>query len=141
MDSYQSENALFKEDSLSVIEKYDENNLDIFCNSERFIFGNRGKAIAEDDIDKQSHSLMFVKTTNFEAYQRSYGDNPKPQARMKFTYAGIPYDLPVTDPVFLKKYRYNPEFVDDYTLIYMTMSISREHKNWYYKLVAGIILL
>jgi len=60
--------------------------------------------------------------------------------RVKFAYHGNRYDLPVTDPVFLKNYQANPEFVKGYTQMEMTLSLGVEYKGWYYKLIACIIL-
>ena len=140
LNSYQSENALFEEKTLRVIEKYNENCLTVLYSPDRLIFGNRGKAISEDDINRHNHSLMFVQTTVFEAYQKTYDDNQKSQIRMKFIYYGYQYDLPVTDPVFLEKYKANPGFLNAYNKIDMTLSIGVVHKGWYYKLIAGIIL-
>ena len=141
LNSYQSENVLYEESSFHLIGSYNKNNLNILYASNHLIFGNRGKAISEDDINRHNHSLMFIKTTDFEAYQKTYADNPKPQIRMNFTYCGNQYDFPVTDPVFLKKYQTNPDLVNTYSQIDMTLSIGVEHKGWYYKLIAGIILL
>ena len=137
-NSYQSENAFFEENSLCVTGKYN-NNLEVLYDSRGLIFGNRGKAIAEDNIYNHRYSLMFVKTTDFEVYQKTYEDSPKVQTRIKFIYCGNQYDLPVTDPVFLKKYQSNPEFLKGCKQIGMTLSIGVVHNGWYYKLIAGII--
>jgi len=138
--SYQSENVLFMENSFRVVGKYDENNLNVLYSSDRLIFGNRGKAIAQDNINRQNHSLMFIKTTEFEAYKKTYDDSPKSQIRIKFTYYGFQYDLPVTDPVFLKKYQISTQFLNAYSQMNLTLSIGVEHEGWYYKLIAGVIL-
>jgi len=137
LNSYQSENALFVEESLRIVARYD-GSLDVLCDSNLLIFGNRGKAIAEEDITRHNHSLMFVKTTNFEIFQKIYDDNPNTQTRIKFTYCGNQYDLPITDPVFLKKHQLNPNFVNTFSQLYLTISIGVIHNGWYYKLVAGI---
>jgi hypothetical protein len=123
LGSYQSENALFEENSLRVTGKYDKNNLNVLHDPRGLIFGNRGKAISEDDIAQHNHSLMFIKPNNFEIYQRTYDDNPTSQIRLIFTYRWYQYDLPVTDPVFLKKYQSNPEFVNNDSKINITISI------------------
>jgi len=56
LNSYQSENVLFVEGSFRVTGKYDKNNLNLLYASYHLIFGNRGKAISEDDISRQNHS-------------------------------------------------------------------------------------
>jgi len=139
LNSYQSENVLF-ENSLCVIGQYDKSKLNVLYDSNRLIFGNCGKAIAEDKINLHNHSLMFVKITDFEVLQRTYDDSPKSQIRIKFTYCGNQYDLPVTDPVFLQKYQSGSKFINAYNQIDMTLSIGVMHNGWYYKLIAGIIL-
>jgi len=137
-NSYQSENALFVEDSLRVVARYD-GNLDVLCDSNHLIFGNRGKAIAEEDITGHTRSLMFVNPVNFEFFRKIYDDNPNPQTRIKFTYCGNQYDLPITDPVFLKKYQSNPVFANTSSQLFLTISIGVIHNGWYYKLVAGVL--
>src|SRR5690554_138633 len=61
---YQSENTSFNQNSLRVIGSVNKNVLDDLCdnNSLRIIFGNRGKAVPEDTIQRINHSLMLVKT-------------------------------------------------------------------------------
>jgi hypothetical protein len=139
LDNYQSENALFVETTLRIIGKYN-GTLDDLCDSNRLIFGNRGKAIIEEEIAKHNRSLVFVKPTNFEFFQKTYDDNPNPQTRLRFTYCENQYDLPITDPIFLKKYQSNPNFPNDFSQIYLTISIGVVHNGWHNKLVAGIIL-
>jgi hypothetical protein len=140
LNSYQSENALFENNILCVVGKYDKTKLNVLYDSDRLIFGNQGKAISEDRINEQNHSLIFVKSTDFKLYQKTYEDNQKVQTRIQFIYCGNQYDLPVTDPDFLKKYQLNSEFINNYSQIDMTISIGVVHNGWYYKLIAGIIL-
>ncbi|GHT21223.1 hypothetical protein AGMMS4957_09690 [Bacteroidia bacterium] len=140
LDSYQSENAIFVEDSIQVIGKYDKNSLAAFYDSNNLIFGNKGKAIHPDNIASHKHSLMFIKTTDFEVFQKKYENNPNSKIRLRFTYKENLYDLPVTDPVFLKKYQTNPDFMKDYNQMDLALSIGVEHEGWYNKLVVGIIL-
>ena len=141
LDDYQSENALFVENTIQIVGKYDKDKLDVFCDSRSLIFGNKGKAISEDDIIEHNHSLMFIKINHLEIYQKTYNDKPKPQTRGIFTYYGNEYDLPITDPVFLKRYQFKPNFLIENKQIYLTLSIGIEHNAWYYKLIACIILL
>lgn len=136
---YQSENAVFVENTVTVLGRYD-NNLDMLCSSHELIFDNRGKAISEESIDNLNHSLMFVKITNFEVYNKIYEDNNRPQIRLKFTYNTNQYDLPITDPVFKHDYQSNPNLTTNFNQMYMTVSVGVAHNGWYYKLIAGIIL-
>jgi len=139
LDNHQPENVLFAERSLRVVGQYEKSGLGAFYASHRWIFGNRGKAIMKAEIDQHNHSLMFIKADDFEVYQDTK-DFFKPMTRVKFAYHGNRYDLPVTDPVFLKNYQANPEFVKGYNQMEMTLSLGVEYKGWYYKLIACIIL-
>jgi hypothetical protein len=139
LDSYQYENVLFDTKSLDIIGQYDKSDLNTLYDTRHFIFGNSKKALSEVEINEQNHSLMFIKVTVFKVYERIYEDTLKPQIRMKFIYFGMQYDLPVTDPVFLKRYQSNPDFIKAYSHLDMTLSIGIKHEGWYYKLIAAII--
>lgn len=137
---YQSENALFRENSIRVLGRYNSNNLNHLCDNRNLIFGNRGKAVSEEAIGTLSYSLMLINTNQFEVIERTYDDNPnKPQVRLVFTYNGNQYDLPVTDPVFLHNYQSNPDIMEDVNEIYLSLSLAVVHNHWHSKLVAGII--
>lgn len=140
LNSYQSENALFIENSIQKIGIFNKNNLNTLQDANRLIFGNRGKAISEENIISQNRSLMFIAATDFEIFQRNYEDNPYPRIRIRFSYNGNQYDLPITDPIFLHNYQNNPHFFDNHNTLFLTLSIGVVHNGWYYKLVAGIIL-
>ena len=140
-NNYQSENAYFRENSIRVIGNFKSNELDILCDNQNLIFGNRGKAVSEEAIRNTSFSLMFIKTEAFEVIEKTYEDNPnKTQIRLVFNYKGNQYDFPVTDPVFLHHYQTAPDFLEDFDQLYVSLSLGIEWKGWYYKLVAGIIL-
>ena len=140
-NNYQSENAYFRENSLRVIGNYDSDELDRLCDNRNLIFGNRGKAVSEEAIGNTTFSLMFIKVTTFEVIEKTYEDNPnKSQIRLVFSFNGNQYDLPVTDPVFLHRYQTNPDFLENFNQLYVSLSLAVEWKGWYYKLIAGIIL-
>ncbi|MCX6279640.1 MAG: hypothetical protein NT004_16320 [Bacteroidetes bacterium] len=140
--NYQSENALFQENSIEIEGIYSPNNLFQLCNTRKLIFGNTGKAISEDAIRNLTYSLMLIKTNQFEIVVRRYEDNPdKNQIRLVFSYNGNQYNFPVSDPVFLYKYQINPNFFASRNEIYLTISITIPWNKWYYKLVAGVILI
>jgi hypothetical protein len=137
---YQSENALFVTSSIARKGTLSKSSLDEMCESERMIFGNRGKAVPEVSIGSLHRSLMLLKLTAFTAIEREYDDNPgNPQVRLVFTSTNVRYDLPVTDPVFLHSYKLNPQLLDRVNSIYVTISLGVELDGWYYKLVAAII--
>jgi hypothetical protein len=50
------------------------------------------------------------------------------------------YDFPVTDPVFLHKFKVNRNFINQYNQAFLCVSVSIPWNNRHYKLVAGIIL-
>lgn len=137
---YQSENALFRENSIRVLGRFNTNNLNQLCDNRNFIFGNRGKAVSEEAIGNLSYSLMLINTNQFTVIEKTYEDNPnRPQVRLVFSYNGNQYDLPVTDPVFLHNYQSNPDFLEGINEAYLCLSLGVAWQDWYYKLVAGII--
>jgi hypothetical protein len=137
---YQSENIFFNERTLKGVDDFRVNHLDSLCDNREIIFGNKGKAIAQENIRSVNHSLVLIKTKLFTLMDRCYQDTPDTtQQRLLFTYNKIQYDFPITDPVFLRCYKANPKLLDDVNEIYLTCSISVQWANWYYKLIAAII--
>lgn len=140
-NNHQSENVIFKENSLNVIGRYEINELDKLCDNRNIIFGNKGKALSSEAIANLSYSLMVIKVTKFEVFEKTYDNNPeKPQIRLLFSYNQTLYDFPITDPVFLHRYKSNPNILDEYAKLYISLSLGVNYNDWYYKLVAGIIL-
>ena len=140
--SYQSENVFFREKSLRIVGKFPVKELDQLCDRRQFIFESRSKAISRDAIQSIDYSLVLVKPNQFEAKIKEYEDNPfkAPQVRMIFTYHGILYDFPVTDPVFITKIQSNPEFLKNQQDLYFCLSLGINWNDWHYKLVAGVII-
>lgn len=137
---YQSENVLFRENSIRLVGRFNSNNLNQHCNTRNLIFGNRGKAVSEEAIGDLTYSLMLINTNQFEAIEKIYDDNPnRPQVRLVFSYNRNQYDLPVTDPVFIHNYQSNPDILESVTDVYLSLSLAIVHNNWHSKLVAGII--
>lgn len=140
--NYQSENVFFNEDSIEVVDTFDLTQLDQLCDNKPLVFGNRGKAVSSEAIGNLRYSLMLIKTSTFEVIQKTYEDKPnKPQSRLVFTYNNHQYDLPITDPVFLHNYQSNSDFLEGESTIFVSLSLGVEWSDWYYKLVAGIILI
>jgi hypothetical protein len=50
------------------------------------------------------------------------------------------YDFPITDPVFLQRYQNNHNLLTNVNQLYLSLSLGVVWNDWYYKLVAGIIL-
>ena len=136
---YQSENVLFSTDSIEIVGHYN-NDLNLLCDNRNVIFGNRGKAVSQEAINNLTYSLMLVSTNEFEVIEKVYDDcTNRPQARLLFNYRGNQYDLPITDPVFLHRYRQNPDFMNGINHVFLSLSLGVCWNDWYYKLVAGII--
>jgi hypothetical protein len=138
--NYQSENAFFDSTSLCRIGSYDTSKINKLCCNRSVIFGNKGKAVAKNAINLLSYSLMFVKTNKFRVIERSYTDSPYSQRRLQFYFNNIMYDFPITDPFFLGKYKLDKNILKNCKEIYLCLSLAVEWANWYYKLVASIIL-
>ncbi len=139
--NYQSENAFFNEDSIKVVGKYNKDNLINLCDSRDLILGNRGKAVSEEAIKNLAYSLMLIKTNSFQIIEKVYDDNPeRKQLRLAFTYKSNKYNLPITDPTFINKYKSNRDFIEGINEIFVSISLGVSHEDWYYKLVAGVLL-
>ena len=104
----------------------------------KLIFGNHGKAVSVDMASSLDYSLMFIHVEN----ARVYIDESRERAknRMFFTYYGTEYDFPITDSVFLDKFRNNPELFSIISNVYLTLSLGLEYEGWHHKLVAGVII-
>ena len=83
---------------------------------------------------------MLIRVDNFTINERSYEDNPDKQIRMIFLYNGNSYDLPITDPVFLRKYERDSGSIPTDQETFLSLSLAVEWSSWYYKLIAGIII-
>src|SRR5579871_2249997 len=94
-EGHQSENALFNEDSIREMEMFPISKLDTLCDHSKLqIFGNKGKAVAEEHIDRLDHSLMFVQATEFEAIEKINEYKPgTTQIRLTFSYRNIQYEF------------------------------------------------
>lgn len=138
---YQSENTTFQEDSLKVVGSINTSVLDNLCDNEtlRIVFGNRGKAVPKEKIQRMNHSLMLVKISDFQVTEKENRYRGRPQVRLTFKYHGNLYDLPITDPLFLIQYEKNPEILDQTKEIYVVLSLGISFRDWYYKIAASII--
>jgi len=137
---YQSENIHFIENSLKKVGSFSIDQLYSLCKTNNFsIFGNHGKAVSKENILSLSHSLDLIKVVSFDIIQKMYEDKPNPQIRIVFKHNQTNYDLPITDPVFLNKYKIDNNLLKNISEIYLVLSLGVEYKEWYYKLVATII--
>lgn len=138
--NYQSENVFFIENSIRITATFNRNNISILCDPKLLIFGTRGKAMSSEVVAHLSHSLMLIKTDKFEVISKIYNDNPNnPQIRLSFLFKNVTYDFPVTDPVFLYNYRSDENYLKNCNNLFLCISLTVPWKDWYYKLVAGVI--
>lgn len=140
-EGYQSENVLFDDDPLKIIDKIQRMPLlieQLLAVNISILFINRGAAVSVGDITQLDHSLLFVKPENVEVYQTtSVAGNP--QIRAKFAFNGNTYDLPITDIDFENRFSNNSMLLDSCSHIYFTISLGVEFNGWHYKLIAGVI--
>ncbi len=138
--NYQSENYYFSENSIKKIGRFDFELLSLCHENKSTIFGNRGKALPKDVVEKLTYSLILIKVKKYCVEEKVYEDNPaNPKTRLLFTYNNVENNFPVTDPIFLYNYKHNPNLLNGCTELYLTISLTVEWKGWYYKLVSGII--
>lgn len=139
-EGFQSENVFFDKKSLKRIGTFDNSKLPDLCfYLSPFLFESKGKAISEEGIGQLNHSLILISTRVFEIVERKYEEKPNSQIRIKFDYNSNEYDLPVTDPLFLDKYKNNNHVLSGVTLLYLVVSLGILHEGWHYKLVASIL--
>ena len=140
---YQSENVHFDEKGLHKVGTFEKNRLNRLCEDRRYIFKTRYPSLSEDVIEELKYSLMLIKPTQFEIIEKVYEDRAAPQQRMVFSYNNFIYDFSITDPVFLRQYQVNPDFVEDIHDVLLSLSVSVKFPptNRYYKLVAGVVVM
>jgi len=139
--SHQSENVLFRETSINILGRFAAHGLGELCDKRKMIFGNTGKALSEEAIGALSFSLMLISVDRFEVVEKMYAEKAeRMKLRLVFTYKGIEYDLPITDPIFIHNYQRDPGFTQGIANAYLCLSLAIPFNDWYYKLVPGIIL-
>ena len=105
----------------------------------QLFFHNRGRAVSSEMLTRVNYSLMLIHPDNASAYIDEYREKSK--NRMKFTYYGVEYDFPITDPSFIECLKNNPEKYTNINDVYLTLSLGLEFGGWHHKLVAGVILV
>ena len=138
--NYQSENVFFRADSINVSGAFNPDNICEFCDNRNNIFGNRNKKISAQEILNLNYSLMLVKADLFEVVTQVFDDNvANPKTRLNFAFRGYNYNFPVTDPVFLYKYRSDTNYLKNCKHLFLCLSITVPWNDWYYKLIATVI--
>lgn len=141
---YQSENVLFDNRPLQVVERIEKNRAwidKLLTVNNPTLFGNREKAVHINDIEQLNHSLVLIKPTNVHIYKTT-NIKGNLQIRAGFEYGTTRYDLPVTDIDFEKVFNQDPSGLLAFAHhIYFTVSLGTEFKKdqQHYKLIAGIL--
>lgn len=138
---YQSENVLFDNHRLQVIDRIDKIDAlidKLLTTDSQTLFGNTERAVHINDVGQLDHSLILIKPSNVHIYEtKSIKENP--QTRSSFIYNTTRYDLPITDIDFEEKFNQNPNILQVSTHIYFTVSLGVEFNQQHYKLIAGIL--
>jgi len=140
---YQSENVHFDEKGIQKVGTFEKSRLKSLCEDRRYIFKTRYPSLSEDVIQELTYSLMLIKPTQFEVVEKVYEDREGSQLRMVFNYNNFTYDFSITDPVFLRHYHSNHDYLDDVKEVLLSLSVSVKYPptDRYYKLVAGVIIM
>lgn len=136
---YQCENALFQKNSLRKIGTLERTGIISVCENPETIFDNNKNAVAETAISDLTRSLILIKTNRFKVIDTTYEDTNKRQIRLAFTHRGNRYDLPITDLVFLDKYKSEKGFLDNIQELILCLSLGVPYNGFHYKLIAGVI--
>lgn len=102
------------------------------------LFHNRGRAVSAEMLAGINYSLMLIQPDKASAYIDE--NREKSKNRMKFTYYGVVYDFPITDPSFIECLKKNPDKFANINDVYLTLSLGLEFEGWHHKLVAGVII-
>lgn len=143
-DSYHSENVLINKSSFTSRGHYPATySLDELVDNDKFhnIFGNRGAAVPEDKVGTLTHSLLFLKLTEFEINEIQYDGKPYPKVKLTFKFRNNTYsNITITDPLFLDKYNKDKNILEDKSSIYVTISLGALFENWASKLIACLLI-
>jgi len=105
------------------------------------ILGNQGSAVPAEVFSRMNYSIMFVQVENGSFYLKNREETGQiPQPRGKFTYKGIEYHLPVTDPDWrhLVETDINRANSMGGGYYYMTLSLAIEQNGWHSKLISMV---
>ena len=102
------------------------------------LFHNRGRAVSAEMLAGINYSLMLIQPNKASAYIDE--NREKSKNRMKFTYYGVEYDFPITDPTFIECLKKNSDKYTNINNVYLTLSLGLEFEGWHHKLVAGVII-
>lgn len=140
-EGHQVENVLFHPGSLKVRDVFPLKNLDALCDQyQLFLFGNSSNAVSMEESERLSESLTLIQVADFQFTIKPNPVNPsKPHIRLHFEFNRHHYNLPVTDPVVLREFQFDKNFLKNAPELYLCLSLGILHEGLHYKLVAGII--
>lgn len=140
-DCAQSENYYFN--NIEKVGRLEKNSkvLDQLCDSRHnLLFGNRGKAVHPESFAELGYSLMLIKAEDVHFFMEKRYNSNHERLRVKFSYAGNNYDLPVTDPVICEQANEDgADSLNGNDSYYFTVSLGVEYEGWHSKLVANVI--
>jgi hypothetical protein len=137
---FQSENVLFDENSLRVIGVYEKEKISTLgINIKNNLFGNNGKALTPESAGLINYSLMIISVNEFKIIEVKYEDCEHPKIRLKFKYKTFNKDLPITDPIFLEKYKNDNKSLKNVNQLFLVISLGILFEGWHSKLIACII--
>lgn len=140
-EGHQVENILFNPGSLKTSGIFPLQNLDALCDQyQPSIFGNNSNVISTVEAAMLGESLTLIKVDDFQFVTKPNVANPtKPHVRLHFYFQKSRYNLPVTDPVVLREFQFDKDFLKTSSQLYLCISLGILHEGLHYKLVAGII--
>ncbi len=137
---FQSENVLFVENSLNVVGIYEKDKINLLgVNIKYSLFGNNGKALTPEGAALINHSLILISVNKFEVLEVKHEDCEHPKIRLKFKYKTFDKDLPITDPIFLEKYKNDKTILKDINQLFLVISLGILFEGWHSKLVACVM--
>lgn len=137
---HQTENYYYTPGSMKKLGKFPVKELGKFVYTGSTLFGSKGKAVLEEKLAGIGYSLALIHVKDFLLYEVQHEDELFPKKRGKFTFNNIEYDLPITDPEFLFDAKRHPQKFKSPISCYLTISLGNNFENWYYKLIAGVIV-
>ena len=102
------------------------------------IFYNNDSAISLDIYAQGNYSLMLVRPERIEL--RPDITKLRAKYRMIISYHGTTYDLPVTDPDYLRELENTPSTPIPPHEAYLCLSLGMEFEGQHHKLIAGVII-
>lgn len=102
------------------------------------LLGNLRKSLTPAEAAGLDHSIVLIRTQ--PSAMRFY-EIGATHLRTVFPYQDATFDLPVTDIDFYLKWIDVPDLLSPATDVFLCVSLSREKDGFYYKLVAGVLVV